>query len=105
MELQCIPEDAALWKIENYEQFLEERRKMLAKHLNSFLGKITATEETVAPVSLEDMIAEGESDELEFKATLRWDVKEGRLVRRSARMLFCGTSSPLRRWPSRRALS
>jgi hypothetical protein len=77
LELQCIPEDAELWKIENYEQFLEERRKMLAKNLNGFLDKITATEETVAPVSLEDLIAEGESDELEFKSTLRWDVKEG----------------------------
>ena len=77
LELQCIPEDAELWKIENYEQFLEERRKMLAKHLNDFLNKITATEETVSPVLLEDLIAEGESDELEFKSTLRWDVKEG----------------------------
>ena len=50
---------------------------MLAKNLNGFLNKITETEETVAPVSLEDLIAEGESDELEFKSTLRWDVKEG----------------------------
>lgn len=77
LELQCIPEDEELWKIDNYEKFLEERRKMLAKHLNTFLEKITATEETVAPVSLEEMIAEGESDELEFKSTLRWDLKEG----------------------------
>lgn len=77
LELQCIPEDPELWKIENYEQFLEERRKMLAKHLNAFLDKITATEETVAPVSLEDLIAEGESDELEFKSTLRCDLKDG----------------------------
>lgn len=76
LELQCIPEDANLWKIENYEQFLEERRKMLAKHINTFLEKITASEETVAPVSLEELIAEGESDELEFKSTLRWDLKE-----------------------------
>lgn len=77
LELQCVPEDPELWKIENYEQFLEERRKMLAKHLNSFLDKITETEETVAPVSLEDMIAEGESNELEFKSTLRSDMVEG----------------------------
>ncbi|MBC7366412.1 MAG: DUF262 domain-containing protein [Undibacterium sp.] len=77
LELQCIPGDPELWKIENYEQFLEERRKMLAKNLNGFLDKITATEEMVAPASLEDLIAEGESDELEFKSTLRWDVKEG----------------------------
>jgi hypothetical protein len=77
LELQCIPEDPELWKIENYEHFLEARRKMLATHLNAFLEKITATEETVAPVSLEDMISEGESDELEFKSTLRWDLQEG----------------------------
>ncbi len=79
LELQCVPEDVELWRIENYELFLEERRKTLAKHLNDFLDKITATEETVAPVSLEDLIAEGESDELEFKSTLRWDLKDGTL--------------------------
>lgn len=77
LELQCIPQDEELWKIENYEHFLEERRKMLAKHLNTFLDKITTTEEMAAPVSLQDMIGEGESDELEFKSTLRWDLKEG----------------------------
>jgi hypothetical protein len=77
LELQCIPEDESLWQIENYEDFLEERRKILAKHLNTFLDNITKTEETVAPVSLEEMIAEGESDELEFKSTLRWDINAG----------------------------
>lgn len=77
LELQCVPEDPELWKIENYEQFLEKRRATLATNLNSFLNKITETEETVAPVSLDELIAEGESDELEFKSTLRWDVKEG----------------------------
>ena len=82
LELQCVPEDPELWKIENYEHFLEARRKTLAKHLNAFLEKITATEETVAPVSLEDMIAEGESDELEFKSTLRWDLQQGTINKR-----------------------
>ncbi len=77
LELQCIPQDAQLWKIENYEKFLEERRKLLARNLNAFLEKITATEETITPISLEELIAEGESDELEFKSTLRWDLKEG----------------------------
>lgn len=76
LDLQCIPQDEELWKIENYEQFLEERRKLLAKNINTFLENITTSEETVAPVSLEEMIAEGESDELEFKSTLRWDLKE-----------------------------
>ena len=48
-----------------------------------FCPEITATEETVAPVSLEDLIAEGESDELEFKSTLRWDVNVGASTRSS----------------------
>jgi hypothetical protein len=75
--LQCIPEKPELWKLENYEQFLEERREMLASGMNDFLNKITLTEEGAAPASIEDLIQEGESDELEFKATLRWDLKEG----------------------------
>jgi hypothetical protein len=77
LELQCIPPDETLWQIANFESFLEARRELLAKHLNSFLENITVTEETVMPVSLAEMIAQGESDELEFKSTLRWDIKEG----------------------------
>lgn len=78
LELQCIPLDESLWQIENYDQFLEERRVTLAKHLNAFLNNITATEQVVAPMSLEELIAGGESDELEFKSTLRWDLKQGK---------------------------
>jgi hypothetical protein len=77
LELQCVPEEEQLWKIENYEDFLEARRKMLCAHLNEFLSKITATEESEAPATLEDMIAEGENDELELKSSLRWDYDHG----------------------------
>ena len=82
LELQCIPEDPSLWKIENYELFLEERRKLLAKGMNAFLNNITATEEAAVPVTVEELIAEGESDQLEFKSTVRWDLKEGRTERK-----------------------
>jgi hypothetical protein len=76
LTLQCIPQERELWKLENYDRFLEERRKILAKKLNAFLEGITATETVAAPASLEDLIAEGESDELEFKSSLRWDTKQ-----------------------------
>ena len=76
LDLQCIPTDQELWKISNYEKFLEVRRGLLASHINTFLDGITVTEEAFVPVSIEDLIKEGESDELEFKATLRWDIKE-----------------------------
>lgn len=74
LDLQCIPKDEELWRIENYERFLAARREMLAKHLNEFLEGITVTEAAAAPVTLEELISEGESDELEFKSTLRWDL-------------------------------
>lgn len=77
LELQCIPEDVELWGIEKYENFLQARRKMLASELNSFLDSITETQPPEAPVTLEDLIAEGESEELEFKASFCWDIEEG----------------------------
>jgi len=75
LSLQCIPDNESLWCIEKYEDFLAARRKILTDSLNQFLESITSTEQEVIPVSLEEMIAEGESDELEFKSSLRWDYK------------------------------
>ena len=82
LDLQCIPTDQKLWQISNYEKFLGARRELLASHINTFLDGITVTEEAFVPVSIEDLIKEGESDELEFKATLRWDIKEGRVSKK-----------------------
>lgn len=76
LALQCVPEDKELWKIENYEAFLDARRQLLAKNLNAFLQGITETKPSEAPITLEEMIAEGEDDELEFKSSLRWDTEQ-----------------------------
>jgi len=76
LALQCVPEDPALWEIENYEAFLQARRTALASHLNAFLTGITDTKPPEAAVTLEELIAEGEDDELEFKSSLRWDFKD-----------------------------
>lgn len=73
LKLQVIPEDENLWKVENFEQFLEVRRKMLAEELNDFLNNITITEEVETEIPLDELILEGESDELEFKSSLRWN--------------------------------
>lgn len=72
LKLQSVPDDENLWMIKNYEEFLVTRRKMLAKELNNFLSNITITQETKTEVSIEDLIEEGESNELEFKSSLRW---------------------------------
>lgn len=75
--LQSIPEDRELWSIENYEGFLKARRKLLAQEFNVFLESITESASPDDDISLEELIGEGESEELEFKSSLRWDMELG----------------------------
>jgi len=77
LALQLIPEDEELWKLENFELFLERRRKMLASELNEYLQNITETEYEDFDVDLHEMILNGENHHVEFKTTLRYDLKEG----------------------------
>ena len=75
LKLQCIPEDKELWRLENFELFLEKRRVTLAKELNQFLAGITETIEEDVDMDLMDLISAGENNEVEFKTTLRYDMK------------------------------
>ena len=78
LEKQSIPLDEYLWKIDHYESFLQARRELLTKQLNRFLEEITAPEEEVAgAMTLAELVANGESEELEFKSSLRWDYQKG----------------------------
>jgi len=65
--------------LENFENFLRERRRMLAEELNQFLEKITATEETSVETPIETLVDEGENSGIEFKASLRWNHEEGKV--------------------------
>lgn len=78
LKLQCIPEDESLWDIARYEDFLGARRKILATELTTFLDNLTVTEDVPVPLQLEELIASGESEVLEFKSSLRWDYKFGK---------------------------
>ncbi len=77
LELQVIPSDDHLWKLENYELFLKTRRVMLAERLNTFLQSITDTTEAEVEIPLDELIKDGETNELEFKSSLRWSYQEG----------------------------
>jgi hypothetical protein len=76
LQLQLIPEDPELWEIDNYELFLKIRRKSLADSLNEWLENIVESTSVSEGISLEELIAEGENEDLELKETLRWDVRE-----------------------------
>lgn len=40
LEAHLIPDNKELWKLENYPQFLEERRKLISAKLNEFLSEL-----------------------------------------------------------------
>jgi hypothetical protein len=77
---QFIPDNPSLWEVDRYEDFLSERRKLIANGINQFLDSLIA--EAPEPESLDEslkrMLSRGESEALEFKSSLRWDYKENR---------------------------
>lgn len=93
LKLQSIPEDESLWKLENFEEFLKARRILLAKQLNEFLRDITITEDYTSEVSIEDLIADGESNQLELKSSLRWNYKEDRVDKKMEEVILKSISS------------
>lgn len=76
LEAHCIPTDPALWELSAYPDFLEYRRAALARAINDFIAINRGVEEFLdVPV----IIANGESDKLEFKSSTRWDYRTGTL--------------------------
>ena len=88
LELQSIPTDPYLWKIENYKGFLAERRKILAEQLNNFLDNFSKTETISQSISVDSLIEQGESDELEFKETFRWNIEKHRVDQEMERAIL-----------------
>ena len=76
LSLQDIPDDPVLWELKNYELFLQTRRALLAKNIDNYLTNITKTEDADISLSIEELIAQGESGAVELKTTMRWDVRE-----------------------------
>ena len=76
LRLQCIPEKKELWKIENFQKFLEKRREILADELNNYLKNISITEDVKSEIPINELIESGEHSFLEFKSTMRWNVRE-----------------------------
>lgn len=89
IESHWIPADPQLWRVENYREFLAERRKLLAQAANSFLEKLAAGHmpDPLPDMESADIIGRavayvpGGIDEDDEEARLvrcnRWAVKRG----------------------------
>ncbi len=81
LRAQCVPMDRTLWEADRYRDFLGTRRQLLAEAMNEYLASWVPDESTeeVDETTVRRRIAAGESETLEFKSSLRWDRKEGRV--------------------------
>jgi ribosomal protein S17E len=73
---QFVPNKEAYWGIENYDDFIKERSKIVSNEINKFLEKLVDTDEF--KIGYDDMINEGESQNQEFKATFSYDIDNNR---------------------------
>lgn len=82
LEKQFIPNNPELWELDNYEKFLEVRRQSITDMINSFLAGLlekSSAADSVVEKDWAEMIDGGENNYVEFKSTLRWDMREERV--------------------------
>ncbi|MBN1348386.1 DUF262 domain-containing protein [candidate division KSB1 bacterium] len=89
LEKQFIPIDHNLWKLENFEEFLKERRVKIADGINNFLDylKEHSEEEKEDIINWLEIIAKGENDYVEFKSTLLYCLKEQKPMKYISQMI------------------
>jgi hypothetical protein len=75
---QFVPMDQSLWSVERFEDFMAERRRLIAEGINVFMESLI-TEEPESLATIEDLIARGESLSVEYKSSLRWDYRENQV--------------------------
>lgn len=80
LHAQSVPMDPELWQPENYLDFLAARRRLLAEATNKFIDSwLPEGIDIRSEQYVRDLIGGGESDVLEFKSSLRWDLAEQRV--------------------------
>ena len=75
MTKQLVPTSPGLWSIDNYEAFLKERRSLIASAFNELMASLVQESEEPVEKTVADIIAAGEGATVEFKSSLRWDVR------------------------------
>ena len=79
LRAQSVPMDHRLWKPEHYRDFLANRRRLLAQAMNEFIAGWVAEEpDGIDEQTVRRLIDGGESDRVEFKSSLRWDLRESK---------------------------
>jgi hypothetical protein len=83
-----IPDNPALWSEDSFDDFIFERKKLISEKFGHLFTKSIKNDfsinlsdeisEADIESSLEKLIAKDESNELEFKSSLKWCLRENR---------------------------
>ena len=76
LQAQFVPLDRSLWTIARYEDFLAERRRLIAEGINAFMAQLIADSDDIQPTTIEEFVAQGEGPTVEFKSSMRWDYRQ-----------------------------
>lgn len=76
LKQQAVPQSPAMWDVKQFESFLAARRQLLADAINTYMDSLLATADQKG-LTIHDFIARGEGPTLEFKTSVRWDVRLG----------------------------
>jgi len=75
LQKQFVPLNLAMWDTEQYEAFLQKRREMIANAYNNQMNSLNQTTTERRKLSIPELVEAGESATVEFKSTLRWDMR------------------------------
>ena len=94
LEQHCIPETIFNMKIDDYEDFLEQRRRLMAKKIEDFYKSFDGIVEgeNKDEENYAVLIGSGENDNVEFKSSFRWDYKQG-IINKSLEYVIAKTVS------------
>jgi hypothetical protein len=73
---QFVPMQPELWKLNNFDDFLQTRRELMTRRINDFLKTLIDQPVIVHKRPISELIHLGESDTLEFKSTIQWDIRQ-----------------------------
>lgn len=75
LEKFMIPDNEELWKLENYEQFLERRRELVAQGINEYMDSlVSGYNGGNKDKEITELVNKEEGENLEFKASLAWNL-------------------------------
>lgn len=78
LQAQSIPMNQDLWQVEHFQEFLDNRCRLLAGAMNEFLDGLVPDDVAKKDLGLQipQMVKRGEGADLEFKSSLRWDYQQ-----------------------------